>query len=501
VFKPEKGRLGSEGPPEGTWQVDGNGNLIFVPKGEERPELRRPETNPEGSWVQDAEGRWNFQLTPGQSISPGRLSRRREFEELPVGDIERTQFFIRRLEYRKGNEIIDALSKIAASLQGCGQINEDLLCAINSGQWIESSNSMIFTGAPSALARVKELIEEVDAPVRQVFIEMLILETTITDSLRFAVNWESSFGGGDTVGGQAFLSPASALTSAFNNTNNLPSNVSNLIRDQGYTMGIIGQSISHCGVTFRTLGALVKAVHNISNSKVLMNPKIIVEDQQEAEIFVGINTSYQTNSIANDRGNTITSNFEYRDIGTTLRITPSIGNNGLVTLDIFQESSNVISSGNGANGGSTGGGGGTNIGGGAGNNNQNNNSGPTTRVNKTITRVHIPNRYFLVISGMMQDDNTLTRVQIPCLGGVPLLGALFSDRDRRDQRQNLMIFIRPEIVDTVDEMQNLTKHQQDIFKKRGRLKQSWKYEAEEALDFLNVPEVCRPWCADPDSPN
>ncbi len=502
VFKPEKGLQGTDGgPPEGTWQIDGNGNLVFIPKGEERAELRRPQANPEGTWVKDADGRWNFQLTPGQSISPGRLSRRREYEELPAGDIERTQFFIRKLQYRKGNEIIDALSKIAASLQGCGQINEDLICAINSGQWIESSNSMIFTGAPTALGKIKELIEEVDAPVRQVFIEMLILETDITDSLRFAVNWESSFGGGDSVGAQAFLSPTSPLTNVFNNTVTLPPSVTNVVKDQGYTMGIIGQSISHCGVTFRTLGALVKAVHTISNSKVLMNPKIIVEDQQEAEIFVGINTSYQTNSIANDRGNTITSNYEYRDIGTTLRITPSIGNNGLVTLDIYQESSNVISNGNGGSGSSGSGVSGSSSIGGGNTSGQNNNSGPTTRVNKTITRVHIPNRYFLVISGMMQDDNTLTRIQIPCLGGVPLLGALFSDRTRQDQRQNLMIFIRPEIVDTVDEMQNLTKHQQDIFQKRSRVKQSWKYETEEALDFLNVPEVCRPWCADPDRPN
>src|SRR5262249_34481058 len=127
--------------------------------------------------------------------------------ELPVGHIERTLFFIHKLRYRKGDNIEIALRKIAASLQVMGLANADLVAAINSSQWIESSNALIFTGTAAALEKVRELILEVDVPLRQVFIEMLILNTTISDSLSYSVDWINRFGGGTTTGEQGFVTP------------------------------------------------------------------------------------------------------------------------------------------------------------------------------------------------------------------------------------------------------------------------------------------------------
>jgi type III secretion protein C len=390
---------------------------------------------------------------------------------LPAGNIERTKFYIHKLHYRKGEQIVDALNRIGASLETTGASNADLISTIQSIQWLEGSNSLVFTGTMSSIAKVKELIEEIDIPLRQVFIEMLILDTTLDDSLSYSVNFGSRFRGNGTSGSQAFLSGSSTLASALDTT--LPGSTidpTSLTRTIGYNLGIIGRSISHCGLNFDTLGALVSALHTKTKVEILMSPKLLVEDNAVAEIFVGINTAFQTQSIANDQGSIITSNFEFRDVGTRMKITPLISNNNVITLDIEEEVSSVATTN--ATTGSL--------------NTQS--PGPTTNLSRTTTRVHVPNKYFLVMSGMVQDQQTRERTQVPCLGGAPLIGALFSDKELNDQKRNIMIFIRPQIIDTDEDVDNITRHQQDVFREANRSKSMWKYEVEEALDLLNLKE-------------
>jgi type III secretion protein C len=464
VYRPTQ-EPGAEAPPQGYWITDDQGNWRFIPG--QRPANVRPELGPEGKWIKDAQGNWYFQLAGGKSISSQRVIRNaRGLTELPPGSIERTQFSIHKLRYRKGDQIQIALARIGQSLSVAGSSNGDLIEAINSIQWIESSNSLIFSGTGEALSRVKQLIEEIDTPLRQVFIEMLILDTTIDDALRYAVSWETQFGGGNVAGQQAFL-PAdrsTPLPDAMRTT--IPPSVPNasgLAEAPGYNLGIIGRVLSHNGTFFDSLGALVKAIHVRDKTKIILNPKILTEDNTPAEIFVGINTQFPTQAVVNDRGLIITQNFEYRDIGTRLRVTPLIGNNDIITLTITEEVSNVIP-------------------------NTGSETGLTTSKSTTTTKVHLPNEFFLIMSGMIQNQITTNRTQIPCLGGLPVIGAAFSDKLYGDQKRNLMIFIRPKIVDTDEEIQNITKHQQDVFRYKNRLKTKTQLEVEEFNDFLNLPK-------------
>jgi type III secretion protein C len=390
---------------------------------------------------------------------------------LPAGHIERTKFFIHKLRYRKGEQIVDALGRIGLSLQETGSGNLDLISTIQSIQWLEGSNSLVFTGTNISLQKVRELIDEIDTPLRQVFIEMLILETTLDDSLEYGVNFATRFRGGNTAGAQSFLSNANTLTNALDfPLTPTTLDASSLARDLGYHLGIIGKNITHCGVEFGTVGALVKAVHDKNKTEILMNPRLLVEDNATAEIFVGINTPFKTQSIANDQGSIITNNVEFRDVGTRLKVTPLISNNDIITLDILEEVSSIADTSS-LTGALT-----------------NQDLGPSTRTSKTTTRVHVPNKFFLVMSGMIQNQESRTRSQVPCLGGAPLIGALFSEKRITEQKRNLMIFIRPQIIDTDEDIDDLTRHQQDIHRNSLRTKKMWKYEVEEALDLLNVKE-------------
>lgn len=389
---------------------------------------------------------------------------------LPTGHIERTKFYIHKLRYRRGDQIVDALGKIGLSLQETGTGNLDLVSTIQSIQWLESSNSLVFTGTVASISKIKELIEEIDTPLRQVFIEMLILETDLTDSMNYGVNWGTRFNNmGDTAASQAFLTLPNPLSNAVNSA--IPGGAfdpSPTAVTTGYNLGIIGRNVTHCGLSFDSIGAIVHALQDKHKDEIIMNPKILVEDNTTAEIFVGINTSFQTQAIANDQGSIITSNFEFRDVGTTLKVTPLISNNDMVTLDITEEVSSIAPTPTAT--GSL----------------SNTSPGPTTRKSKTTTRVHVPNKFFLVMSGMIQDEYNRERLQVPCLGGAPLIGALFSEKRINDTKQNLMIFIRPQIIDTEEDIDNITRHQQDVYRQKTRTKKMWKYEVEEALDLLNI---------------
>lgn len=417
-----------------------------------------------------AEGEGGF-FGPGGEGGGGLESSSPWAYELPSGHIEKIKFYIHKLKYRRGEQIVDALSRVANSLLDNGVGNVDLIASIQSIQWLESSNSLVFTGTAASIGKVKELIEEIDTPLRQVFIEMLILETTLDDSLNYGVNWGSRFNNGDVAGSQAFLGTANTLAAALDTA--IPGvniDPTQLARNLGYNLGIIGRNITRCGVTFSSIGALVSALHDKSKVDIIMNPKLLVEDNAPAEIFVGINTRFKTQSITNDQGNIITNNFEFRDVGTRFRVTPLIGNNDIITLDILEEVSSVVA--NAADTGAL----------------DNTDPGPTTRISKTTTKVHVPNNYFLVMSGMVQDEYDRRRIQVPCLGGAPIIGALFSEKRLRGQKRNLMVFIRPSIIDSQQDIDDVTRHQQDIFKEKRRTKKMWKYEVEEALDLLNVKE-------------
>jgi type III secretion protein C len=459
--------------------------------------LPAPEFGPGGI---GAEGRTSAIFDESRNFLPGGIgAASRWARDLPVGHIERTLFFIYKLRYRRGDNIEIALRKIANSLQLMGTANVDLISAINSSQWIESSNALVFTGTAIALEKVRELILEIDIPLRQVFIEMLILDTTIQDSLTYSVDWINRFGGGTTTGEEGFLeaAPGTGVASADNFLAGvqsiLPDSVcpspttlacplpvaTGLLNSGGFAAGVIGTHLTHNGTRFSSIGALVRAIHTDSKADILLNPKIITEDNNPAEIFVGGTDRYKTQSITNDLGTLVTNNFQFIDVGTTLRVTPLIGNNGIITLEIIQETTHEAATANAP---------GTA-------NNQDVNLVPVLTKTRTVTKVHVPNGFFVVLSGMLQDNETRSYARIPCLGGIPILGAFGKTQSTNDLKRNLMLFIRPLIIDTDDDYEDITRRQQDVYREKNKFRRSWNYEIDEALNFGNIKPT------DPDERN
>ncbi len=218
----------------------------------------------------------------------------------------------------------------------------------------------------------------------------------------------------------------------------------------GFDLGVIGNLILHKGTSYLSLGALVSALQMDNDTTIVLNQKIITQDNKNSKIFVGDNIPF-TGSVVQTVGNSqqTTANIEYRDVGVSLSITPMVGEGDVITLDINEEISESV----------------TNLGA-----PQTNavNGIRTTKTNM-VTYVHVPDKHFLVLSGMIRDSKMQHKAGLPCLGGLPIIGAAFSNTKKREDKRNVIIFVRPQLIYSVADHQRITQNQPHAEQVRSQL--------------------------------
>ena len=427
---------------------------------------------------------------------------------LPIGELESTKFYIHKLHYRRTLDVVTALKAIAASLSASEEksgAESDLITTLNTVQTLEESNSIVLTGTTATLEKAKTLIAEIDLPVRQVLIEVLVLDTTVNNALNFGVVWGAklqrrnlaieggffpsnsnipfSLTSSNIINGLAGVTqvPAPPMTppaphasfpsSVFDLTpNNIigPSILGpSLANGSGFTTGSIGRKILFNGHGFFSMAALVNAVRNDQQIDIIMTPKITTEHNVPAEIFVGAKIPVKAQSVAQNSGSILTTNYEYRDTGILLKVTPLISSHETITLIIEQRISTAIQS---------------QVDG------QGNLNAPPATINesRTLTRVHLPSDHFIVLGGLISETQITQKDQIPCLGALPIVGSLFSVNANSNLKHNLMIFLRPHIIDTTLDIDETTKKQQDIFKDKSRLISKQRTALDDTMNMLNL---------------
>ena len=82
-----------------------------------------------------------------------------------------------------------------------------------------------------------------------------------------------------------------------------------------------------------------------------------------------------------------------------------------------------------------------------------------------MTHVHVPDKHFLVLSGMIRNAKSRHKAGLPCLGGLPWIGALFSKTQKHDEKRNVIIFVRPHIIKSVEDYRRITQNQEDLYQK------------------------------------
>jgi type II secretory pathway component GspD/PulD (secretin) len=380
-----------------------------------------------------------------------------------IQGIDNTSFLVYKLQFHKGDEIQGALRQIAKDLINTNaQVNQGLLNAINSIQWLDVTNSLLCSGDQDTLTRLKELIKNLDIPLKQVFIEMLVIETTLINTLNFGLEWGANYKYRNKFGGSMFNTIPNATTTGAPDTfiTNLsklappaaPTPIGNTSPPifPGFDLGVIGEVIKHNGQTFLTIGSIMSALQQDTETSIIMAPKILAQDGRTSTIFVGSNIPFTGSFVQNTGQNSTvyTSNVEYRDIGLNLTITPVLGNSDVVTLDINLDRTSTV----------------TDITQSTINFLATNAQGIVTSKTSMQTTVHVPDKNFLILSGFVNNSTAKSKSGIPCLGGLPVIGAAFSQANDSIAAQNIVIFLRPYIVNSIDDIKQVTETQEEFFR-------------------------------------
>ncbi|MCH9608601.1 MAG: Secretin XcpQ [Chlamydiales bacterium] len=382
--------------------------------------------------------------------------------DLPAHAMANNTIYMYKLKYHQGSDIASALHSIGNNLQYAGLTNLELVNAISSIEYVEVNNSLVVTGSGEAVKKVVGLLDELDQAPKQVYLEVLIIDTTLNNSLDFGIQWValgdeqdklayasgllSQSPPGPELQGSTTTNPGARFVSGQGNP---PPVIPNPGRDvalpepsslQGFNdlldsteafgFGIIGNIIRHKGESFLTLGALVSALEQESHTKIVLNPKILAQDTQTADVLVGQNIPYQTTNTVIQQTGSVTQNIQYEDIGVHLRVTPNIAPNNVVSIQMDQSVTELVS----AVGTLT----------------------PTTTKTNTSTRVHVPDGCFVVMSGHVRDKTTSIRSGVPCLGTLPLIGPTFSRNIEQREKRNLIIFMRPKVMTTIGDVLQIT---------------------------------------------
>ncbi|NGX37860.1 MAG: hypothetical protein K1000chlam2_01024, partial [Chlamydiae bacterium] len=368
-----------------------------------------------------------------------------EIPTMPHSDLE---FATYKLGYHQGDEIEGALKKIAADMSNRKGKPTKLIETIQSIQWVKATNSLFFSGDQQTVISLEKLIKTLDIPRRQVFIEVLVLETDAKKNTEFGLQWvgggrfkdKVSFGAGNFAGKNTGFAQTAQDVSAGDGLTGL----NQIPLGRGFDLGIIGDLILHKGKTFLTLGSLVSALQQDGDSTIILNQKIITQDNKNSKIFVGDNIPF-TGSIVSTVGNSqqTTANIEYRDIGVALSITPMLGEDDIITLDINQEISEALDEPMTST---------TDV------------EGIRTTKTNMSTLAHVPDNHFLILSGMGRNARSFQKAGIPCLGGLPVIGAAFSKNKRLTEKRNVVIFVRPHIIKSFEDYDSLTKSQEGYCK-------------------------------------
>ena len=280
-----------------------------------------------------------------------------------------------------------------------------------------ATNALVVSATPQDWETLRAVVETLDVPRRQVFVEAIIVEATVDRARALGIEFQATTDLGGYSGlAQANLGP---LASAATDPTSLPGLL--LAAASNRTVRLPnGQEVP--AQTF-----LLTALETDSEVNVLSAPNIVTTDNEEAEIVVGRNVPFiASRATSADNLENLFTTIERHDVGVMLRLRPQITADDFVRLTIFEEVSDIEE---------------VTVGG-----SDPNLVGPTTTIRSASTAVAARDGQTVVIGGLLSDNRRDREERVPFLGRMPVLGAFFRRNASRRTKTNLLVFLTPHIL-------------------------------------------------------
>ncbi|QDF99607.1 type II secretion system protein GspD [Azoarcus sp. DD4] len=295
------------------------------------------------------------------------------------------------------------------------------------------NNALLIHANRREYRRIEAALRRLDVAPTQVLIEASIVEVTLSDELRYGLQWYFQNTLRDGWSGSGQLS---------NNTSGALANTG-----QGFFYSVINPAGS------------VRAVLNMLATKsllnVLSNPTVMVQDNHTATIQVGDQQPIRSSTTVTD-GGTTTSSIQYKDTGVLLAVTPSVNAGDMVGLDVNQAITDV-----GETDSATG--------------------QRAFNQRQVVSRVSVRSGETIVLGGLIRDNKTRDRQGIPWLHDLPVVGNLFGSTAVGTVRTELLVMITPRVIRSEQDVREIGSEMRN----RMRGLQGLDGDARSSLDHLD----------------
>ena len=290
-----------------------------------------------------------------------------------------------------------------------------------------ATNSLIFAASQRQYDALVPILDAIDIQPRQILLRGFIAEINVTNLDRNGIDW--SILGGQMwdnllLGGNMSLGEGSVPSQFMTWFNDL-SKREELLERNGSTYTVT--NYQPMGLMYATIEMLKR--YDAIN--VLSVPRLMCTDNKESTFKVGNVIPVMKGSTSDiTNPNSIQNNYDYKDTGLTLTVTPHIRSGNLVAMDIKQTTEDVMS----ASGVTT----------------------PTTSKREVVTSVVVADGETIILGGMIKETERSMKRKVPGLSYIPLIGGLFQKLSKEKEKVDFVIFLTPQIIESPEEMRQAT---------------------------------------------
>jgi general secretion pathway protein D len=271
----------------------------------------------------------------------------------------------------------------------------------------EANNAIVVFATPREYAVVEDALRKLDVLPLQVMIEAAITEVTLTDELKYGVQW--------------YLQSANSRFIQSQGANKFPKPI------------LPGFSYLYSNGS-GSIQAALDALSQVTHIDVISAPKLMVLNNQTASLEVGdqvpVSTGSAVSTVSGDAP--IVNSIEYRDTGVILNVTPRVNSGGLVLLDISQEVSDVAATSTSTI------------------------DSPTIQQRKFASSIAIQDGQTVALGGLIRDSKEVSKDGLPGLSKIPVVGGLFGSQNTTHKRTELLVLLTPRVVRNPDDAKAIT---------------------------------------------
>ena len=296
------------------------------------------------------------------------------------------------------------------------------------------TNALIILSSLKDYQSLRRVIEKLDSPRKQVFIEAMVMEISLDKTRTVGASYHGGVPGVNIFGKQSLILGGLDISQTLNPGGLLSSGGDTLL---GLAAGVIGPPIPNAQQTLNlpastassipSFGVLVTALQQNNDVNVLSTPHLLIMNNEDGEISVGQNLPFQGASFGGTAGTgsfggiPLATPVQRTDVALKMKLTPHVNEHDMIRLEVDQEIQDILS---------------PNF----------NGLGPATSKRSAKTTVVARDQQTIVIGGLAQDRDVEKVVKIPFLGDIPILGFFFRNTTKTIQKTNILIALTPYVI-------------------------------------------------------